>query len=32
MAKIPGSWSKKDFLDILKEAVKAKGEKKWNHF
>jgi thioredoxin-related protein len=28
MAKIPGSWSKKDFLDILKEAVKAKGEKK----
>jgi len=28
MAKIPGSWSKKDFLDILKEAIKAKGEKK----
>ncbi len=30
MAKIPGSWSKKDFLEILKEAVKAKekGEKK----
>jgi thioredoxin-related protein len=28
MAKIPGSWSKKDFLDILKEAVKAKGEEK----
>ncbi len=28
MAKIPGSWSKKDFLEILKEAVNAKGEKK----
>ena len=28
MAKIPGSWSKKDFLEILQEAVKAKGEKK----
>jgi thioredoxin-related protein len=28
MGKIPGSWSKKDFLDILKEAVKAKGEEK----
>jgi thioredoxin-related protein len=28
MAKIPGSWTKKDFLEILKEAVKAKGEKK----
>ncbi len=28
MAKIPGSWSKKDFLEILKEAVKAKGEEK----
>ena len=28
MAKIPGSWSKKDFLEILEEAIKAKGEKK----
>ena len=28
MAKIPGSWTKQDFLEILKEAVKAKGEKK----
>ena len=30
MAKIPGAWTKKDFLEILKEAVKAKdkGEKK----
>lgn len=27
MAKIPGSWTKKDFLEILKEAVKAKEEK-----
>jgi len=27
MAKIPGAWTKKDFLEILKEAVKAKGEK-----
>ena len=28
MGKIPGAWTKKDFLEILKEAVKAKGEKK----
>ena len=28
MAKIPGAWTKKDFLSILKEALKAKGEKK----
>jgi len=28
MAKIPGAWTKKDFLEILKEAVKAKGETK----
>ena len=28
MAKIPGSWSKKDFLEILQEAVKTKGEKR----
>ncbi len=28
MAKIPGSWTKQDFLEILKEAVKAKGDKK----
>lgn len=28
MAKIPGAWVKDDFLEILKEAVKAKGEKK----
>ena len=28
MAKIPGAWTKKDFLEILKEAVKAKGESK----
>ena len=27
MAKIPGAWTKKDFLEILKEAVKAKGGK-----
>jgi len=27
MAKIPGAWTKKDFLEILKEAVKAKGER-----
>ena len=26
MGKIPGAWTKKDFLEILKEAVKAKGE------
>jgi len=28
MAKIPGAWTKEDFLEILKEAVKAKGEEK----
>jgi len=28
MAKIPGAWTKKDFLEILKEAVKVKGETK----
>jgi len=28
MGKIPGSWTKEDFLEILKEAVKAKGDKK----
>lgn len=28
MAKIPGAWTKQDFLEILKEAVKAKGDKK----
>ncbi len=28
MAKIPGAWTKQDFLGILKEAVKAKGDKK----
>ncbi len=28
MAKIPGAWTKKDFLEILKEAIKAKGDKK----
>ncbi len=27
MAKIPGSWNQSDFLDILKEAVKSKGDK-----
>lgn len=28
MAKIPGAWTKHDFLEILKEALKAKGDKK----
>jgi len=28
MGKIPGAWTQKDFVEILKEAVKAKGEKK----
>jgi len=28
MGKIPGAWTKKDFLEILKEAVNAKGEKR----
>ncbi len=28
MGKTPGSWTKQDFLEILKEAVKAKGDKK----
>jgi len=28
LGKIPGSWTKEDFLEILKEAIKSKGDKK----